>query len=306
MLQVSFAMAAFLCALNPSSFVQPALRPNLQPAPIQMSLGLGQVTWYLTTDEISGTTDERIAFLLDKGVEESVIASVAKNIALPEAAAPPAAAPGPPAEAIELASKLNPVLGFWDPLGLATADFWSKGNDFTWGWLRQAEIKHGRVSMAAFVGFCVQANGIHFPFDLQPGGTAAYEVGLSPPEQWDALPFEAKVQIILFVGFLEWWSEFAPETHYTKGGKPGAYPDWAGLKGSPNLVPPPFPLYDPFGLSKSRSEEAKASGLLTDNNNGRLAMIGIMGFMAAEKVPGSVPALEGILKPYAGDVMIPF
>ena len=32
-------------------------------------------------------------------------------------------------------------------------------------------------------------------------------------------------QIVLFVGFLEWWSEFAPETHYTKNeGKPGCFP----------------------------------------------------------------------------------
>ena len=40
-------------------------------------------------------------------------------------------------------------------------------------------------------------------------------------------------------------------------------------------------------------------------NNGRLAMIGIMGFLAAEKVPGSVPVLS-FIKPYAGDVMQPF
>merc|ERR1719183_1011068 len=224
---------------------------------------------------------------------------------LPEAPPPPAGAPEAPAEAYELATALNPVLGFWDQLGLATADFWSMGNDATWGWLRQAEIKHGRVAMAAFVGFIVQENGLHWPFELQGGGTAAYAAGLSPPEQWDALPFSAKAQIILFVGFLEWWSEFAPEVHYMKGGKPGAFPDFELLKGSPNPIPP-LSLYDPFGFSKKRSDEAKANGLLVEINNGRLAMIGIFGFMAAEKVPGSVPGLVGMVKPYAGDVMIPF
>ena len=36
-----------------------------------------------------------------------------------------------------------------------------------------------------------------------------------------------------------------------------------------------------------------------------LAMIGIMGFMAEAKVPGSVPALDGLIKPFAGDIMAP-
>jgi len=35
-------------------------------------------------------------------------------------------------------------------------------------------------------------------------------------------------------------------------------------------------------------------------------MIGIMGFLAADKVDGSVPALTGIAQHYDGDVMAPF
>ena len=41
-------------------------------------------------------------------------------------------------------------------------------------------------------------------------------------------------------------------------------------------------------------------------NNGRLAMIGIMGFLAEGVTPGSVPLLKGVIPSYTGNVMIPF
>ena len=50
--------------------------------------------------------------------------------------------------------QLNP--GFWDPLGCSGMSFWTLDNDQTVGYLRHAEIKHGRVAMAAFLGYCVQ------------------------------------------------------------------------------------------------------------------------------------------------------
>lgn len=36
------------------------------------------------------------------------------------------------------------------------------------------------------------------------------------------------------------------------------------------------------------------------------AMIGIMSFLCEAKIPGSVPALKGLVKPYSGQVMAPF
>ena len=40
-----------------------------------------------------------------------------------------------------LAPKLNPIVPFWDPLGLCDAAFWGFSEEQTIGWLRHAEIK---------------------------------------------------------------------------------------------------------------------------------------------------------------------
>ena len=43
---------------------------------------------------------------------------------------------------------LGRTIGFWDPFNLiAEGDFWGLGNEATIGYLRHAEIKHGRVAI---------------------------------------------------------------------------------------------------------------------------------------------------------------
>jgi hypothetical protein len=181
---------------------------------------------------------------------------------LPAAAAfvGPAAAPAETrlretkADLEALAKELNPTVGFYDPLGLSSQNFWGKSEEETIGFLRHAEIKHGRVAMAAFSGYVVQANGFHWPWAMTMDGRS-FDVAGSPPEQWDAIPLNAKLQIVAFVGFLEraaapaprraappraarrppatrrprprrFYSEIAG-THYMKGGVPGKYPSFA-------------------------------------------------------------------------------
>ena len=129
-----------------------------------------------------------------------------------------------------LAKGLNPTIGFWDPLNVAGASgsLYGFNNEQTIAWYRQAEIKHGRVAMAAFVGYCVQANGGHWATKMTLGGpnlcgnhAASWVIlaprieqksdsvlsrrrGLAvrlPAGQWDALPAASKWQIILFVWF---------------------------------------------------------------------------------------------------------
>jgi hypothetical protein len=169
-----------------------------------------------------------------------------------------------------LAKQLNPSIGFFDPLGLASDTFLLQSNEATIGWLRHSEIKHGRVAMAAFVGYCVQSV-YHFPWALTLDRQSYPSVNLSPPEQWDALPTAGKLQILIFVGFLEFFSEAAQPVHYTKGGKPGEFPPFLGSK----LIPHPVPLnlYDPFGQAASMDEEKKATRLRAEINNGRLGTL---------------------------------
>lgn len=65
-------------------------------------------------------------------------------------------------------------------------------------------------------------------------------------------------------------------------------------------------LYDPFNFNSGMSEEKKEKRLKAEINNGRLAMLGIFGFISEGAVEGSVPGLKGIIPHYDGDVMQPF
>jgi len=205
-----------------------------------------------------------------------------------------------------LGKKLNPLVGFYDPLGLSDAEFWGYSNEATIGFLRHAEIKHSRVAMFAFVGYIAHANGIKWPYPMQLDGSP-FPDNTNPPALWDEISIQAKYQIFALIAFLEWWSEISTDTnkHYMAGGRPGDYPDFTTGEGSiPHPVP--FNFFDPFGGNSAASAEKKERGLIVELNNGRLAMIGILGFLAAQECPGSVPMLTGIVEPYAGEVMNPF
>ena len=119
-----------------------------------------------------------------------------------------------------LAVKCNPTVGYWDPLDVCEAfgDYPST-ETATVGWFRHAEIKHGRVAMAAFVGFCAQSNGITFPWALTGGSFGGETVMFTdiaaaggPGAQWDALPTASKFQILGAIGILEAIGELSPVT----------------------------------------------------------------------------------------------
>jgi Chlorophyll A-B binding protein len=77
----------------------------------------------------------------------------------------------------------------FDPLGFS--------DSFDVKWLREAELKHGRVSMLAVVGWLVTAAGVHLPspnglYDVSNPIDAFFHVG---PQVW--------LQIVIGIGAME-------------------------------------------------------------------------------------------------------
>jgi len=166
-----------------------------------------------------------------------------------------------------MAGSTAPIKNF-DPLDLATS-----GSEETLLWFRAAELKHSRVAMLATTGYIVQGSGIHFPGMLSHDVSFESLSGMKPLDAWAAVPDAGKAQILLTIFIAEMISE-AKGTHYTKG---GSYP---------TIV---FPPIDFSGVNAETMSKKQDSEL----NNGRLAMIAIMSFIAANNIPGSVPALIG-------------
>lgn len=86
--------------------------------------------------------------------------------------------------------------------------------------------------------------------------------------------FVGKAQILATIFITEIATE-AQGKHYMKGGE------------FPTIV---FPPIDFSGVDAATMKKKRSSEL----NNGRLAMIAIMGFISEHAIPGSVPALAGI------------
>lgn len=155
----------------------------------------------------------------------------------------------------------------FDPLNLATF-----GSDETLRWFRASELKHSRVAMVATTGYLINAAGIHFPGMLSSDISFESLSTMNPFDAWDAVPTAGKAQILVTILAAELITE-AKGTHYMKGGD------------LPTMV---FPAIDFSGVSKETIDRKRTSEL----NNGRLAMIAIMSFVAAHNIPGSVPALS--------------
>merc|ERR1719277_916777 len=162
----------------------------------------------------------------------------------------------------------------WDPMGFhklfdRNFDF---NNVMTYPhvqWLREAEIKHGRVCMLAFVGMVVQ-QWAHIPgLPVEPDWTKALDACYA-----DKVAAIGVVQISVFAMLVE--------------GKYSPHLSWIG-----QMDREPGDLgFDPLKLTKKPGFDLKKKQL-SELKNGRLAMIGVASMAANHAIPGSVPLLTG-------------
>lgn len=150
-------------------------------------------------------------------------------------------------------------LGFWDPLGLV-----ADGDEAKFNRLRLVEVKHGRIAMMAVVGYLVQEAGIRWPgylgdikFSDIPNGYAALET----------IPYAGKLQIFALIGALEVF----------------VMRDFVGGEFPGDLRNNYFDLgWDTF------DDATKLRKRTVELNQGRAAMMGILGLMVHEQLGVSI------------------
>ena len=148
-------------------------------------------------------------------------------------------------------------LGFFDPLGML-----NNASQSRFERLRQVEIKHGRISMLAVAGYLYTLAGNRLPGNLTLDGKKFTDI---PPglAAISALPKGGLTQIFIFIFFLELIVRQADGY----GEFPGDYRNGAADFG-----------WDTF------DEETKLKKRAIELNNGRAAMMGILGLMVHEQM----------------------
>mmetsp|Transcript_33314 Transcript_33314/g.48739 ORF Transcript_33314/g.48739 Transcript_33314/m.48739 type:complete len:204 (-) Transcript_33314:35-646(-) len=152
-------------------------------------------------------------------------------------------------------------LGFFDPLG-----FTKNCDESTFNWYRNAEIKHGRIAMMSFVGYLIPhfakfggmlSTSENIAFADVPVGHAAVS----------SIPASGKLQIFIAIGIMELlvWP--------VNSSDPGNFQPVGG-----------WVRYEDAAVKKSK--------LTKELNNGRAAMLAILGLIAQELQTGKSPIAE--------------
>ncbi|GMH82293.1 hypothetical protein TrVE_jg11836 [Triparma verrucosa] len=141
-------------------------------------------------------------------------------------------------------------MGYFDPLGLSR-----NKDDATMKLYREAELKHGRVAMAACLGWYVTAAGVHPAFNSQ--------LSSDPLKAMAQLPLIGWVQFVLGCGAIEWMAWKIKE-------RPGYQP--GDILGAAEWV--------------DNTDEGWVDYQTKEINNGRLAMIAISGIFVQDVLFG--------------------
>jgi len=129
-------------------------------------------------------------------------------------------------------------------------------------WMREAEIKHGRASMLATLGFVMQE------YWTLPGYEHVDDSNLAP----SVVGASAMLQIVFWMGVLEFWTNKGNVTMETMFQDPNREPGNLG--------------FDPMGLSVGKTEDEMNDMKLKELKNGRLAMLAIGGMIHHNWVTG--------------------
>jgi len=146
---------------------------------------------------------------------------------------------------------ITPPVGFFDPLGLSVGK-----SDEIMNLYREAELKHGRVAMAACLGWYVTAAGVHPAFNSA--------LSSDPIEAAKQLPLVGWLQFVLGCGAIEW---LAQQIKQRPGYQPG------DILGAAYWV--------------DNSDEGWVDYQNREINNGRLAMVAIMGILVQDLLYGN-------------------
>ncbi len=156
-------------------------------------------------------------------------------------------------------------LGFFDPLGLL-----DDADQERFERLRYVELKHGRICQLAFLGQITTRAGIHLPGYISTSEDKLFtDVGEGWAGSFD-VPVAGALQMLAFVGFLE----------------------LAGWKQAEGSFPGDFSASGfPVGWLEDYDEETKLQKRAIELNNGRAAMMGILGLMVHEQLGGPLPVI---------------
>jgi len=155
-------------------------------------------------------------------------------------------------------------LGYWDPLNMLDGVEQDRFDR-----LRYVEVKHGRICMLAVLGHIHTTFGARVPGNIDTSGTtfASVKTGIAGLKD---IPNAGLIQIFAFIGFLEL---FVMRDRGT-----GEYP--GDLRNGM--------------FTWKASEEEMLQKRAIELNNGRAAMMGILGLMVHEMIDGEPYILNAL------------